>query len=153
MTQFVEQLPEGAETVVGAKGSNLSGGQRQRVALARAILRNPEILILDEATSAIDAQSERWIHESLQQFVTGRTVFLITHSITDSLLAFVTRIVVMDRGLVVATGTHPELLKTCPVYARLYQARTLTVVGEGPVGGPPGLIAEGDVWGTRSEAA
>jgi subfamily B ATP-binding cassette protein MsbA len=153
VTQFVEQLPEGAETVVGAKGSNLSGGQRQRVALARAVLRNPEILILDEATSAIDAQSERWIHQSLQQFVKGRTVFLITHSITDSLLAFVTRIVVMDRGLVVATGTHADLLKTCSVYSRLYQARTLSPAGEDGGHGNGGMSPEAKAWEPRAEAA
>jgi subfamily B ATP-binding cassette protein MsbA len=153
VTQFMEQMPEGAETVVGAKGSNLSGGQRQRVALARAILRNPEILILDEATSAIDAQSERWIHQSLQHFVQGRTVFLITHSITDSLLAFVTRIVVMDRGTVVATGTHVELLKTCPAYARLYQARTLTPAAGDGGGGLGAVPPVAGVWGARAEAA
>jgi subfamily B ATP-binding cassette protein MsbA len=153
VTQFVEHLPEGPETVVGAKGSNLSGGQRQRVALARAILRNPEILILDEATSAIDAQSERWIHQSLQEFVQGRTVFLITHSITDSLLAFVTRIVVMDRGLVVATGTHADLLKTCSVYARLYQSPALTGAESEKAGASRGLVAGTDAWGARSEAA
>ncbi|HBH53176.1 MAG TPA: ABC transporter [Planctomycetaceae bacterium] len=151
VTQFVEHLPEGFETGVGAKGSNLSGGQRQRVALARAILRNPGILILDEATSAIDAQSERLIHQSLQHFVKGRTVFLITHSITDSLLAIVTRIVVMDRGLVVASGTHSELLKSCGVYSRLYQARTLTVGTEAGAGSGGGRI-DGN-WTSRVDAA
>ncbi|MCY2964212.1 MAG: ABC transporter ATP-binding protein [Planctomycetota bacterium] len=121
--QFLDQMPDGLETRVGAKGASLSGGQRQRIALARAILRNPGILILDEATSAIDALSERLIHQSLERFVKGRTVFLITHSITDSLLSFLTRIVVLERGRVVANGTHSELLRDCSTYRRLYHAR------------------------------
>ena len=89
----------------------------------------------------------------MQQFVQGRTVFLITHSITDSLLAFVTRIVVMDRGTVVATGTHVELLKTCPAYARLYQARTLTPAAGDGGGGPGAVPPVAGGWGARAEAA
>src|SRR5262249_53368075 len=89
VTKFFNQLPEGFQTCVGEKGNRLSGGQRQRIALARAILRDPRILILDEATSAIDAQSERLIHETLQTFVKGRTTFIITHSVTPSILQLI----------------------------------------------------------------
>jgi len=136
VTQFVAALPQGFDTPVGEKGASLSGGQRQRIALARAMLRDPQILILDEATSAIDALSERLIHESLKHFVKGRTTFLITHSITDTLLAFVTRILVLDHGRVVASGTHGELLAGCEIYRRLYRARDGVRVpgGAGPAG-------------------
>ena len=120
---FARQLPDGLETRLGEKGSALSGGQRQRVALARAMIRNPEILILDEATSAIDAQSEVLIHAALKTFVQGRTTFIITHSVTPSVLELVTRIVVMEHGRVVASGPHEMLLANCPLYGRLYQSQ------------------------------
>ncbi len=118
---IVERLPQGFDTKVGEKGKELSGGQRQRIALARAILRNPSILILDEPTSAIDAESEALIHETLATFVKGRTVFLVTHSMTESLLNFVTRIVVLANGQVVADGRHDQLIETSPFYARLFE--------------------------------
>lgn len=134
VTPFVEQLPEGFETRVGEKGGRLSGGQRQRIALARAMLRDPAILILDEATSAIDAQSELLIHEALRHFVKGRTTFLITHSVSRSILDFVTRIVVMEDGRLVANGTHEDLVTSCVSYRRLYDAqvrqRTSEVITE-----------------------
>ncbi len=122
LAPILEQLPQGYDTILGDKGKSLSGGQRQRVALARAILRDPAILILDEATSAADAESEALIHETLQEFVKGRTVLLITHSMSQSLLDFVTRIVVMDQGQVVADGTHAQLLAISPMYQRLFQS-------------------------------
>ena len=123
VTQFLDQMPEGLQTRVGEKGTSLSGGQRQRIALARAILRNPGILILDEATSAIDSLSERLIHQTLETFVRGRTTFIITHSISDSILKLITRVVVLERGRVIATGAHAELLENCATYRRLYQAQ------------------------------
>lgn len=119
---FVTQLPDGFDTEIGEKGQKLSGGQRQRIALARAIVRDPSILILDEATSAVDAQSEQLIHRVLKQFVKGRTVFIITHVINDTFLDLVTRIVVLEKGQVVASGTHDELIATNSVYQRLYHA-------------------------------
>lgn len=121
---FAAPWPQGLDTLVGEKGGRLSGGQRQRLALARAMLREPAILVLDEATSAIDAQSERLIHLSLRDFSRGRTTLVITHALTPELLEFVTKIVVMDRGQVVAVGQHDLLLKTCPAYQALYCAQT-----------------------------
>ncbi|MCA9004018.1 MAG: ABC transporter ATP-binding protein [Planctomycetaceae bacterium] len=121
--QFAEQLPEGLHYNVGEKGHELSGGQRQRIALARAILRDPQILILDEATSAIDSQSEILIHKALKEFSPGRTVFIITHSVGQSLLEFANRIVVMDSGKVVATGPHHALVDSCPQYQNLLSAQ------------------------------
>jgi subfamily B ATP-binding cassette protein MsbA len=120
---FADTFPEGLETMVGEKGGRLSGGQRQRIALARAILRDPAILILDEATSAIDAQSERLIHQTLREFSRGRTTFLITHTVSQSILDFVTRIAVMVDGRLIACGPHETLLATCPAYGALFRAR------------------------------
>ena len=121
VTQFLDQFPDGFETRVGEKGSRLSGGQRQRIALARAMLRDPTILILDEATSAIDAQSEFLIHKALASFTKDRTTFIITHSVSQSILDLVSRIVVMEQGQLVAVGTHQDLIATCPQYQRLYR--------------------------------
>ncbi len=120
--EIIQDLPQGFDTVIGDKGKELSGGQRQRIALARVILKDPAILILDEATSAADAESETFIHETLKNFVKGRTTFLISHTISNSLLDFVTRIVVMEKGSVIASGNHEQLLNTCPIYHRLYNS-------------------------------
>ncbi|SFH87755.1 ABC transporter ATP-binding protein [Planctomicrobium piriforme] len=119
---IIQSLPNGFETLIGGKGKELSGGQRQRIALARMILRDPAILVLDEATSAADAESEALIHLALKEFVKGRTTFLISHTISQSLLDFVTRIVVMEKGQIVASGSHEQLLETCPIYHRLYHS-------------------------------
>lgn len=107
--KFVQdKLDKGYETVVGERGSRLSGGQRQRVALARAILRNPPILILDEATSQIDVESEQLIHQALEKFTRGRTTFLITHR--PQSLSLADRVLILDHGHVVDFGTHEELM-------------------------------------------
>jgi subfamily B ATP-binding cassette protein MsbA len=134
VTQFFDQMPERLATRVGEKGASLSGGQRQRIALARAILRNPGILILDEATSAIDSLSERLIHQTLETFVRDRITFIITHSISDSILKLITRVVVLERGRVIAAGTHAELLENCAAYRRLYQAQVRGVPTDPPEG-------------------
>ncbi|MBD3672154.1 MAG: ABC transporter ATP-binding protein [Planctomycetaceae bacterium] len=124
VNEFAEKMPEGLQTGVGEKGSKISGGQRQRIALARAIVRDPAVMILDEATSAIDSQSEKMIHETLKEFLVGRTAFIITHSVTPSVLEFTTRIVVMDHGRIVAHGPHSKLIESCPQYQRLYHAHS-----------------------------
>lgn len=118
---FADHLPLKLQTPVGEKGSRLSGGQRQRVALARAMLRDPAVMILDEATSAIDAKSEQLIFQSLHDYAQDRTTFIITHRMTPELLEFVTTIAVLDRGKLAACGPHEALLKTCPLYQRLSQ--------------------------------
>jgi subfamily B ATP-binding cassette protein MsbA len=122
LTPLLDALPHGMQTRIGERGKELSGGQRQRIALARAIIRNPALLILDEATSAIDNESAALIHRALQSYCAGRTVLLVTHSMTPSLLQFVTRIVVLDDGQVLASGTHEQLLQSCVVYRRLFQS-------------------------------
>ncbi|MCH2200474.1 MAG: ABC transporter ATP-binding protein/permease [Fuerstiella sp.] len=117
--EFVSLLPEGLKTVVGPRGQKLSGGQRQRLALARAFVRSPSILILDEATSAIDAESEVLIYKALKQYSEGRTVFVITHVISQSFLDIIDRVIVMNRGQIIANGTHEQLFQSCPEYSRL----------------------------------
>ena len=116
---IVEELPEGYDTVVGPGGNRLSGGQRQRITLARAILRDPSILILDEATSQIDLQSEREIQAALEEFVRDRTAVIVTHRL--AVLALADQVVVMEAGRIVDTGRHDELLARCALYRRLHQ--------------------------------
>ena len=114
---FIEELDDGYETDIGEYGGKLSGGQQQRLSLARAILSDPKILILDEATSQIDPESETLIHETLKSFIKNRTTVVITHRM--STLELVDRILVMDQGQIVDIGTHEQLLKRCEIYRRL----------------------------------
>lgn len=115
---FIEQLPQGYDTVLGPMGQGLSGGQRQRIALARAILRDPAILILDEATSQIDVESEQLIQQALEKFIAGRTTIMITHRL--SAIGLAGRVMLMHDGQIVDIGPHEELLLRSPMYRRLH---------------------------------
>ena len=115
--EFIARLPQGYDTVVGEQGLTLSGGQRQRVALARALVTDPRLLVLDDATSAIDPRLEAEIHAALRAVMQGRTTLIIAHR--RSTLNLADRIVVLDAGRVADTGTHAELEERCPLYRRL----------------------------------
>jgi ATP-binding cassette subfamily B protein/subfamily B ATP-binding cassette protein MsbA len=119
---IMKVLEDGYDTVVGQGGNRLSGGQRQRIALARAILRDPALFILDEATSQIDAESERLIHRALAEFVRGRTTVMISHRF--STLELADRIVVMEAGRIVDCGTHNDLHGRCETYRKLHSTQT-----------------------------
>ncbi|MGE4421214.1 MAG: ABC transporter ATP-binding protein [Pseudodesulfovibrio sp.] len=117
--EFIVEMPDGYDTVVGEGGVKISGGQKQRLTIARAIMKNPSLLILDEATSALDTESERVVQKALDNLMKGRTSIVIAHRLSTILTADV--IVVMKDGQVVAQGKHDELLASCPLYDRLYQ--------------------------------
>ena len=119
VTDFLDKLPDGLETLVGPRGSSLSGGQRQRVVIARALLRDTPVLLLDEATSALDAQSEQVVQQALEKLSGGRTTIVIAHRL--STIRDADKIVVMDRGAVVDEGTHEDLLARGGIYADLYR--------------------------------
>jgi subfamily B ATP-binding cassette protein MsbA len=116
--EFIERLPQGYDSMIGEKGLVLSGGQRQRIALARAILKDPPILILDEATSSLDSESEHLIQQSLDEFMQHRTSIVIAHRLSTVQRA--SRIYFVDAGRIIAAGTNNELLASCPAYKNLY---------------------------------
>jgi subfamily B ATP-binding cassette protein MsbA len=121
--EFIKNLPNGYDTVIGDRGMKLSGGERQRVAIARALLKNPPILLLDEATSQLDTESERIVQEALDRLIQGRTVFVIAHRLSTVRNAH--RIVVLDRGMIAEEGTHQELIQKDGLYKRLYSMQEL----------------------------
>jgi len=119
--EFIERLPNGYDTPVGERGVKLSGGQRQRLAIARVFLKNPAVVILDEATSSLDSESERYVEAAMEQLLNGRSTLIIAHRLSTVLRA--DRVVVLDRGRVVEEGKHSDLLSAEGTYARLYRGQ------------------------------
>jgi subfamily B ATP-binding cassette protein MsbA len=117
--EFVRRLPHGYDTVVGERGVELSGGQRQRIAIARALLRDPPILVLDEATSSLDTEAERVIQDAIERLLVGRTVFVVAHRLSTVQQA--DQILVMEGGRVIERGTHASLLAESGRYRQLYE--------------------------------
>ncbi|MCH8207866.1 MAG: ABC transporter ATP-binding protein [Nitrospinae bacterium] len=122
---FINECPDGYQTVVGEKGIRLSAGQRQRIAIARAILKNPRLLILDEATSSLDNKSEKLIQEALERLMKGKTSFVIAHRL--STIHNADKILVLDQGKIVETGTHQELMDRKGLYQYLYNLKALQI--------------------------
>ena len=137
MDEFAERFPETYDTIIGERGVKLSGGQRQRVSIARAILADPRILILDEATSSLDSESEMLIQEGLAQLMRGRTTFVIAHRL--STIRRADQILVVEGGKIVERGTHASLYALAGRYRELYdkqhglEANLFLATGEGEV--------------------
>ena len=131
--EFIMRMPQGYDSLVGERGQGLSGGERQRISIARALLINPRILILDEATSAVDTETEKEIQRALDNLVRGRTTIAIAHRL--STLRKADRLVVMDKGVVVEEGSHDELIEAQGAYWRLYEAQQRQAESEAVLGG------------------
>ena len=135
---FISKLPKGYDTLIGERGDLLSGGERQRLAIARALLKNPPILIFDEATSQLDAQSEHLISDAIERLRMGRTVIMIAHRLSTVRLAH--RIVLLQEGRIVETGSHDELLQKSPLYRRFCELQLIHA-------GPSSMNDRGEVGG------
>ena len=119
--EFIHDLPEGYETMLGERGIGLSGGQRQRIAIARALLLDPRILIMDDSTSSVDAETEYKIQQALEQLRQGRTTFVIAQRISTVRKA--DQILLIDAGKLVAQGSHQELMTCCELYAEILESQ------------------------------
>uniref|UniRef100_A0A7S0G4G7 ABC transporter domain-containing protein n=1 Tax=Rhodosorus marinus TaxID=101924 RepID=A0A7S0G4G7_9RHOD len=128
--EFVQELPDGIDTVLGERGEGLSGGQRQRIAIARAVLKDAPILVLDEATSALDAQSEKLVQDALNRLMDGRTALVIAHRLSTILSA--DKICVVHDGKVVDEGSHRQLMRLGKetIYRRLMETQTSAFIRE-----------------------
>ncbi len=135
---FITAFPDGYDTLIGQRGVNLSGGQKQRIAIARALLVQPQVLILDDSTSAVDVETEAKIQAALDKLMVGRTSFVIAQRISTVLNA--DKIVVLDRGQIAARGTHAELMASSPIYREIYESQLGPVLSlsKGPVEGNGG---------------
>ena len=124
---FIMKMPKGYETIVGDRGIKISGGEKQRIAIARALFKDPPILILDEATSQLDTESEKLVQEAINRLMTNRTVLVIAHRL--STVEHADKIVVFEGGKIIETGTHGELLQKSGVYKHLYELQFKSRLG------------------------